>query len=62
MDKTAFSVVPLAQADDELDYWLTKTPLERLQGIELIRQTLYGYSGTAPRLQRVFEVAQRQRG
>lgn len=62
MDKTAFSVVPLAQADDELEYWLTKTPLERLQAVELIRQTLYGYTGTTPRLQRLLTVARRQRG
>ena len=59
MDKTAFSVAPLAEADDELGYWLTKSPLERLQAVEMIRQTLYGYTGSAPRLQRVFTVAQR---
>jgi hypothetical protein len=34
MDKTAFSVVPLEQADDDLAYWLTKTPEERLCGVE----------------------------
>jgi len=62
MDKTAFSVVSLAEADDELEYWLTKSPLERLQAVELIRQTLYGYTGTTPRLQRLLTVAQRQWG
>jgi hypothetical protein len=58
MDKSAFSVVQLNDADDELSYWLTRTPLERLHAIELIRQTLYGYSYPAPRLQRVLTVAQ----
>lgn len=62
MDKTALEVVPLSRADDELEYWLSKTPQERLQAVELIRQTLYGYAGTTPRLQRVLTVAQRERG
>jgi hypothetical protein len=60
MDKTAFSVVSLAEADDEFLYWQTKTPQERLRAVELIRQTLYGYSDPAPRLQRVFTTAQCQ--
>lgn len=62
MDKAAFSVASLAEADDELEYWLTKSPLERLQAVELIRQTLYGYTGPTPRLQRVLTVAQHQWG
>ena len=40
VDKTAFSVVPLSQADDEFEYWLSKDPQARLQAVELIRQTL----------------------
>jgi hypothetical protein len=60
VDKTAFSVVPLCEADDEAAYWLTKTPQERLQPVELTRQTLYGYSVPPPRLQRVLTIAQRE--
>lgn len=56
LDKTAFSVASLEDADDELEYWLTRTPLERLEAVELIRQALYGYSHPAPRLQRVFAI------
>jgi hypothetical protein len=62
MDKTAFSVVSLAEADDEVSYWLTKTPQERLRGMELIRQTLYGYTFATTRLQRVLEIVQREEG
>lgn len=61
MDKTAFSVVSLADADDEKAYWLSKTPQERLRAVEQIRQTLYGYTFATARLQRVFEIAQRER-
>jgi hypothetical protein len=60
MDKTVFSVVPLSQADDEKEYWLSKTPHERLRAVELIRQTIYGYTPASGRLQRVFEVAKRE--
>jgi hypothetical protein len=58
LDKTAFSVVSLTDADDEAAYWLSKTPHERLHALELTRQTLYGYTPITARLQRVFEVAQ----
>lgn len=58
IDRTAFSVVTLDQADDELQYWLTKTPQQRLQAVELIRQTLYGYDPSTAGLQRVLTIAQ----
>jgi hypothetical protein len=60
MDKTAFSVASLADADDEKAYWLSKTPQERLCALEQIRQTLYGYTVADARVQRVFEIAQRE--
>jgi hypothetical protein len=58
VDKTVFSVGTLNNEIDDKDYWLSVSPEERLQAIELIRQTLYGYSFTTPRLQRVFEVTE----
>jgi hypothetical protein len=36
IDRTAFSVVPMSQADDDLAFWLTKTPQERLRAVEKI--------------------------
>ena len=60
MDKAAFSVVTLSEADDERGYWLSKTPQERLQALEFIRQVLYGYNPATTRLQRVFEVVKRE--
>ena len=61
VDKTAFSVTTLSETDDELGYWLTKTPQERLAAVEATRQTLYGSSSTSPGLQRFFEIAQREK-
>ena len=57
VDRGAFSVVSLDEADSELDYWLSRTPRERLEGIEKTRQVFYGYTSTSVRFQRVFEIA-----
>ena len=60
VDRSAFSVVPLDEQDcDDREYWLSKTPEERLQGVETIRQILYGYD-PSERLQRVLEVAEQE--
>ena len=60
LDKTAFSVTSLEKNDeDEKAYWLSKTPCERLDAVETMRQIVYGYDPTTTRLQRVFEITQR---
>lgn len=62
MDKTAFSVASLRDQPDEKVYRLSKTPRERLQAVELMRQVVYGYQPASDRLQRFFEVAQLEAG
>jgi hypothetical protein len=60
MDKTAFSVASSfeeAEREDK-EYWLSRTPYERLQYMELLRRINYG-SAAAARLQRVLEIAER---
>ena len=60
MDKTVFSVISLEEADDdEAEFWLSKTPHERLEALEILRQIFYGYDPAATRLQRFFEIAER---
>ena len=59
VQRTAFSVGSVLDKSDEKSYWLSKTPAERLQAVELIRQIIYGYDPSTTRLQRVFEVTQR---
>lgn len=58
MDKTAFSVASLYDESDEKAFWRSKTPYERLQAVELMRQIIYGYDPSTARLQRVLEVAE----
>lgn len=61
LDKTAISTVPLAEADaDDLAYWLSRTPEERLRGLEICRRVFYGYGDPSPRLSRVLTVLERE--
>jgi len=59
IDKTAFSVDSLFDESDEKAYWLSRTPLERLQAIEIMRQVVYAYDPATARLQRVLTIAER---
>lgn len=59
VDRTAFVVTSLHESDEK-EYWLSKTPEERLQALELMRQVVYGYDPTTARLQRVLEITQRE--
>ena len=58
IDKGALVVQPLDAPSDELIYWLSKSPQERMEALEQMRQTIYGYDPNATRLQRSFEVAE----
>jgi len=44
INKTAFTVASLSEPSDEKTYWLSKTPYERLEAVELMRQIIYGYN------------------
>jgi len=59
VDRSAFSVASVLEPSDEKAYWLSKTPSERLQAAELMRQIVYGYDPSTTRPQRVLEIAQR---
>ena len=56
INKKIISVVSLKDKDDSREYWLSKSPQERIQAIEFLRQIMYGYDPSTTRLQRVFEV------
>jgi hypothetical protein len=60
IDRTVFSVVSSFEEADKQDkeYWLSRTPYERFQYMELLRRINYG-SVAATRLQRVLEIAER---
>ena len=57
--RDAFHVTSLAEAEaEDLAYWRSRTPDERLAALELSRQIAYGYDPTARGLSRLFEVAE----
>jgi hypothetical protein len=62
LDRTAVTVVGLTERQNDRAYWLSRTPAERFEALELLRQIAYGYDPATERLQRVFEIAQLERG
>ena len=60
MNKKVFSIVSSFDEADRQDkeYWLSRTPLERLRHMELLRRINYGSNATA-QLQRVLEITER---
>ena len=60
MDKATFSVLSSFEKADEAHKtnWHSKTPQERLEALELMRQINYDYDPVTDRLQRVLEVAE----
>ncbi len=59
MDRTVVTIGSLHDESDEKAYWLSKTPLERLAALELMRQLVYGYEPhSAPRLQRILTIVE----
>ena len=47
IDKGALSVISLSEESDDKEYWQAKTPQERLEAVELMRQINYGYDPTS---------------
>ena len=62
MDKGAGGVYKKGQEPDDLQYWLSRPPIERLRALEEIRREYNTWKyGTEPRLQRVYRVIKRER-
>lgn len=59
LDKNTFTITSLTEKTDEKEYWLSKTPLERLVALEQMRQILYGYDPNTTRLQRILTIIER---
>ena len=60
IDRDALSIVSLEEQDRlDREYWRSKTPRERCEALETIRQILYDYDPSTARLQRVLEITRR---
>jgi hypothetical protein len=61
LDKSALTITSLSDAAEEKEYWSHKSPEERWQAIEQMRQIIYGYDPFTSRLQRVLTITQLSR-
>ena len=59
MNKTSISIASGFEEANDRDYWHSKTPIQRLEALELMRQIIYGYHPSSDRLQRVLTVTAR---
>jgi hypothetical protein len=58
LDRTAVRKTTQQDEGNDLAYWLTRTPEERLSALEFLRKQ--HYDGPEPRLQRVLTVIERK--
>ena len=58
VDRSVVTVGTDLNASDEKAFWLSRTPLERLEAMEFLREIAFGHDATTGRLQRVLEVAE----
>ena len=61
LDRSTIVVTSLFDEDEEKQFWLSRSPAERLLALEQMRCIVYGYDPSTTRLQRIFEVTQRSR-
>jgi len=61
VDRKQLTISKLTDPPNDRQYWLSKTPAERFEALELLRQMTYGYDPATARLQRVLEVVKRPR-
>lgn len=59
IDRSVINVTAIDESDEK-EYWLAQTPEKRLEAMEMMRRIAYGYDETSARLQRVFEIAERE--
>jgi hypothetical protein len=58
LDKKIINVTSLSDIEEEKKYWLSKSPIERIEAIEINRRMIYGQDRVTSRLQRFFESAE----
>jgi hypothetical protein len=59
IDRGAFSICDLHDQPNDLAYWLSVSPEDRIAAIEYMRQVIYGTDPAHDRVQRVLEIIDR---
>jgi hypothetical protein len=58
INKKIVNVTDLNDIEEEKRYWFSKSPLERIEAVEINRRMIYGQDRVTSRLQRFFETAE----
>ena len=58
LNKKIVNITSLDDTEEEKNYWFSKSPLERIEAIEINRRMIYGQDRVTSRLQRIFETAE----
>ena len=58
LNKKIVKVTSLDDIEEEKRYWMSKSPLERIEAIEINRRMVYGQDRVTSRLQRFLEIAE----
>jgi hypothetical protein len=58
LNKKIVKVSALDDIEEEKRYWMSKSPLERFEAVEINRRMIYGQDRATSRLQRFFEAAE----
>ena len=58
LNKEIVKVTSLNDIEEEKRYWILKSPLERIEAIEINRRMIYGQNRVTSRLQRFFETSE----
>ena len=60
IDKTQISILSHSELiKQDIHFWKSKSPQDRIAAIELMRQINFGYDPTTERLQRFLTIAER---
>lgn len=62
VDRSRIAVGRMHGPDPDSDFWLNKSPAERLAGLEACREAFYGRDAVRGRVVRVLEVVRRSTG
>jgi hypothetical protein len=58
LDRTAVRLMTLEEADDDVEFWLSRTPAERWAGVEHLRRSFHGDAEIDARIPRVLELVE----
>ena len=62
IDKRIVEFGSLKDEPADVAYWLSRTPEDRLTGVEFLNRQFYSYEGAEQELRRFFEVAESKGG